>query len=440
MSEARTAEPVQQRRSVFARTSALLGSDIVANAMSLYGSTIVTSFLGFAYWWLAARLLPVESVGAASAAIAAMSFIATFSMLGFNTLVLAELPRLHPSDRRHFLASTTGGAIVASLVAGGVVGQVLAHTSAVLAPLLGTVVGTSVFAFAVAATTAAAIVDDAAVGLLRARWQLRRNTAFALGKLALVPAAAIGTLALHGFGLLTGWALAAAVTVGVLYYRLAPRVRGTDRTARPRMASTLWRYRSTALGHHWLNVAVQAPRLILPVVAAVVLGPLETAAFYVASLLINFISTIPWHLSTVLFAIGVGDTERLRRETRLTMRISAALALVSAPLVWLTSRFDLGVFHGSYTVAAAAMAVLGLTTFPSAVKSHYVAISRVQGRLARAALLASVGAALEIGLATVGGLTHGLIGIAVAQLLAQAVQAAFFAPSVWRVVRTAAPR
>jgi Na+-driven multidrug efflux pump len=256
-----------------------------------------------------------------------------------------------------------------------------------------------------------------------------------VGKLLLVPVAAIAALQLHGLGLLTGWTLAAGVTVAALFWRLVPHHGTARRSDGRRWLTTLWSYRSTALGHHWLNLAVQAPRLVLPVVTAVVLGPLETAAFYVASLLVTFISTVPWHLSTVLFAVGLGDTERLRREVRLTMGISTALAVVSAPAIWLASRFSLSLFHSSYTVAAAAMAVLGLTVFPSAVKGHFVAISRVEGHLGRAALLASAGALLEIGLAAAGGITHGLVGIAVAQLIAQAAQAVVFAPTVWRVLR-----
>lgn len=413
-----------------------LRSQLVLNALSLYGSTIVTSFLGFAYWWLAARLVPVESVGAASAAVAAMAFVSTFSMLGFNTLVLAELPRLDESERRHFLTSATAGAGTASLVAGVVVAQVLAHTSPVLAPLLGTTYGTIVFALGVAMTTCGAVVDDAAVGLLRANWQLRRNAVFAVAKLVLVPLAAVRLLQLHGLTLVAGWTLAGLVTVMLLFVRLTPRPVDVDVVPeRRRVIRTLWSYRSSALGHHWLNVAVLAPRLVLPVVTATALGPLDTAAFYVATLIIGFITTIPWHLSTVLFAIGLGETERLRKETRTTLRISGMLAVVAAPAIWLTSRFDLSLFNPSYTVAAGAMSLLALTTFPSAVKGHFVAIERVHGRLGRAAALATVGAVLEVGLAAVAVGRWGLVGIAGAQLAAQIVQALLFGPTVWRVVR-----
>ena len=51
-------------------------SAIVENAASLVGTTIVTSGLGFVYWWLAARQFRPEAVGLAVAAIAPMTLLA----------------------------------------------------------------------------------------------------------------------------------------------------------------------------------------------------------------------------------------------------------------------------------------------------------------------------------------------------------------------------
>src|SRR5438270_13344190 len=70
-------------------------SVILLNAGSLIGTTAVTSALGFAYWWLAARQFSPEAVGLASAAISAMTLLGTFGMLGLGTLLVAELPHQH---------------------------------------------------------------------------------------------------------------------------------------------------------------------------------------------------------------------------------------------------------------------------------------------------------------------------------------------------------
>ena len=66
---------------------------MLLNAGSLIGTFAVTASLGFAYWWLAAREFPAETVGFSSAAISAMTLLGLFCMLGLGTLLIGELPR-----------------------------------------------------------------------------------------------------------------------------------------------------------------------------------------------------------------------------------------------------------------------------------------------------------------------------------------------------------
>ena len=63
------------------------------NAGSLIGTTAVTSGLGFAFWWLAARMFSTEAVGLASAIISTMTLLGSASILGLGTLLIAELPK-----------------------------------------------------------------------------------------------------------------------------------------------------------------------------------------------------------------------------------------------------------------------------------------------------------------------------------------------------------
>ena len=69
-------------------------ADLLSNSGSLMASSLVTSSLGFVFWWVAARVAPVETVGAASAAVSALTLIGTAGMFGLGTLLIAELPRM----------------------------------------------------------------------------------------------------------------------------------------------------------------------------------------------------------------------------------------------------------------------------------------------------------------------------------------------------------
>lgn len=66
---------------------------ILINAGSLIGTTAVTSGLGFAFWWVAARIFSTEAVGLASATISTMTLLGSFSILGLGTLLMGELPK-----------------------------------------------------------------------------------------------------------------------------------------------------------------------------------------------------------------------------------------------------------------------------------------------------------------------------------------------------------
>jgi Na+-driven multidrug efflux pump len=188
--------------------------------------------------------------------------------------------------------------------------------------------------------------------------------------------------------------------------------------------------------HHWLNISIQAPRLVLPILVTIVVSAEANASFTVAMLVIGIINIIPAHLSTVLFALAPGDEVALHREVRKTMRICLMLAMASAPFFVAFSHFILELFGSSYRSATAAMIILGLTTYPTAVKTHYVAICRVRGKMNQAGTRTLLGACLEVGLAAVGGhIEHGATGVAAGYLAAILVELAIYRPVVFGVLR-----
>ena len=155
--------------------------------------------------------------------------------------------------------------------------------------------------------------------------------------------------------------------------------------------------RHLMLGHHSLNLSVQLPRVLILVIVAIIVGPAANAAFTAAVLVVGFVNVIPVHLTTALFALAPGDEEALHREVLRTMQICLVVALVSAPFFIVFSHFILGLFGKDYQSATAAMVILGFTTYPVAIKAHFVSIARVRGRIQQAAYLTMIGACFEVG-------------------------------------------
>src|SRR5450755_3977226 len=87
--------------------------DVLGPSASLVGTTVVTSALGFAYWWAAARMAPIHEVGAATA----VTLLGTIGMFGFGTMLIAEAGRCR---------DVMGSLVATSLLAATVLAVVMA--------------------------------------------------------------------------------------------------------------------------------------------------------------------------------------------------------------------------------------------------------------------------------------------------------------------------
>ena len=410
-----------------------LEGPIVRNAASLYGATIVTSLLGFVYWFVAARLVPAQAVGIASALQSAAMFLGYFCVIGLNTLVISELSADKENARSLILTAVASVGIV-SLVLSAVVGIGLQSLSSAIREGVHGPVGLLVFTLLGTLTTVLLVLDDSCIGLLRGDLQLKRNSVFAVSKLALLPVLIWAWASPSGLELVVAWLAGLAISSITLGLQLRKLTRGQSSRLEFRR---LLAKRHLMVGHHWLNLSIQAPRLILPVLVVLIIGPRANAAFTAAFLVVSFVNVIPSQLSTVLFALAPGDEAALRHQVRKTMRICRLLSIVSAIFFFIFAEDILRVFGHDYVQATSALIIIGLTTYPQSLKAHYVAIARVRGRMQQAAFRTTVGACLEVGVAAAGAHVYGLTGLAVGYLVATLAETVLFSPTVFGVLRAA---
>ena len=409
-----------------------LEGPLIKNAAHLYGSTVITSFLGFFYWFIAADLVTAKAVGIASAVQSAAQFISVFCVFGLSTFIISELAEDRRAPRSLVLTAVVGVTAATCIITLCVAAALHFSSSAISEGVAG-VIGTVLFVVLSVLSTDVLVMDDACIGLLRGDLQLRRNAVFAVSKLALLPILITIWASRSGVELVAAWTIGLAISTLVLFYELARLTKGQSSRLD---FGYIFRRRRLMFRHHWLNLSIQSPRLIFPVLVALIVSPQANAAFTAAFLVVGIVQAIPNVLSTVLFALAPGDEEALRIEVRKTMRISAVLSIASAPFFFIFSGLILRLFGPDYGVASIAMGFLGLSTYPYAIKSHYVAIARVRGRMHQAVLWTMSGAILEAALAAVGGYLHGLTGVSVGILVALTVEGLVYSPSVFGVLRT----
>jgi O-antigen/teichoic acid export membrane protein len=402
--------------------------DLLDNAGSLIAATGVSAGLGFVYWAYAARLFNEQAVGYASAAISAMTLFGTIGMFGLGTVLIGELPR-----RRN-----AGGLVSAALIVAGIGSLTLGLGFAIVAPHISShliEIGESpgrvlFFAAGVALTALSLVLDQATIGILRGGIQLARNATFAIAKLFVLSGA---TYIFHdavGMGITFAWVAALLLSLILVAIRL--RMTRTTLLLKPDW-QLLRRLGKTALAHNWLNLAIAAPILAMPVLVTVVVSASANAAFYMAWMLASFLYLIPTNLSTVLFAIAAADPEVIAAKLRFSLRLSFAIGIVGMTVLIVTSHFVLGIFGPSYTRTGTwPLWLLIIGYIPMIPRTHYVAVCRAQNKIPRAAVILTSSAALELTGAVVGGKLDGLIGLSLALLSARIVIGLITTPSVVR--------
>jgi O-antigen/teichoic acid export membrane protein len=416
-----------------ARAAAEANRSLLSNAASMVGTAVVTSLLGAAFWWVATHEFSKDSVGVASAAMSAMTLLGFMATVGLGTLLMGELPRLEKGHRSVINAALlTSGSIGATLGVAFVVIAPLASSN--FDPLRETWVAALVFVIGVALTALAFVLDQALIGLLRGGLQLNRNVVFSVVKLAaLIPVAALiadaGPQWIYGT-----WTVGIAISLVVLvrFYRsregdpLGPDFR------------LLREMRVHAVTHHAVNLALRTPELALPIVVVTFLTASANASFYIAYMITSFMFFVPLSLSTVLFAVGSGESKRLADRFKLTVYVSLGFGVVSNLALLGLGTPLLEIFGASYaSEAKGTLHILALDIFPSTVMTHYVALRRIERRLATALPVIWGGALLQVGGGLLGAvLGDGLSAVAIGWVAGATIEAIVMGPEVLRALRS----
>jgi O-antigen/teichoic acid export membrane protein len=408
--------------------------DLLSNSGALMATSVLTSLLGFVYWWVADRSFSAEAVGAASAAISAMTLVGTLGMFGMGTLLISELPK--SKDGQWSLISTCVMVAAAASTVGGAIYVGLALFVPGLRSSLGSPVGIALLILAMALNGAMLVFDEGLVGLLLGHLQLVRNAYFAVGKLIVIGIVAVLPVAVTGSDILGTWVAGILLSMPLLWLSLRSRGMGS---IRPRLAALRGLGRH-AIDHNLLNVALFLPRTSLPLVVTSVVSTRANAAFYTAWMVMGFLAMIPGSIATTLFAVASGDVAGLRARVRIGLAIALGVGVPVSTGIAILARPIMSVFGHEYAASASgALSVLALTYVVGVVRQFYVAISRVRRRARQASVYAVLIGFMELGAAWVGGSHDGLSGLVAWLAGAFVVEGVFMAPAVIRVALARVP-
>jgi O-antigen/teichoic acid export membrane protein len=408
---------------------------MLVNAGSLIGTSAVSTFLGFVYWWLAARQFPPETVGLSSAAISAMMLLGNACMLGLGTLLIGELPRQPGKE-----ASLISTALIVVGGVGGCAGIVFAliapFLSANFQPLGANLGDIAIFTLGVSLTAITMVFDQAMIGLLRGELQLWRNTLFAGAKLAGLFAAALWLSHAVGLTIYATWAAGNIVSLAALAGFAVLKGKWSGRIQSPQWG-LLRKLGRAALEHHLLNLTLQAPNLILPLLVTIMLSTIANAWFAVSYMLASFGILACYALTNVLYATNSARPSTLARKARLTLGLATVTSVLANCVLFFGAQQILSLFGHNYAEQATwSLRILGLGAFPLIIKDHYVAVCRIQGRIVNAVLPIAAGVFLESCTAALGGHIGGLPGLSLGWAIGVCIEALFMFRTVYKAIRS----
>ena len=290
--------------------------DLLRNAGSLAATTGMTSLFGFVFTIVAARMFTTNEVGWGNTAINEMQLFGTIGMFGLGTMLIGELPK-RERDRGGLFAASVSTSLIGSALLGlifaAIVGMYFSDArhlpgiGGTLGQLLLFVIGTSL-------TGATLVFDEGTIGMLRGGVQLWRNMAMSGIKLAALPLAAVLLHDKFGVGLSLAYVIG---IVGSMIPAIIMLRRGGSRIFQRPDWQSLRRLLPVAVNHNWLNLAMATPSRIIPIIVTVVVGPTDSAVFYVAWMISSLLFMVPVHLGTVLFALASASPEHRRGEAPL---------------------------------------------------------------------------------------------------------------------------
>lgn len=401
---------------------------LINNSGALVGTALVNSGLGFAYWWLAAQYFEESVVGIASAVVSAMIFLGSVAMLGLGTLLVGELGK-RKGNESSLISTGIISVSVASVLASLIFTVVITLFSQDFDVLNSSPVHLLLFVAGVSLTALTLMLDQAFIGLLQGDIQLWRNILASVLKVVFLGIIVLTIVDANGMWVFSAWVLSMAVSMFI-------PIRFLMRKFKLRLAfqwSLLQELGRSAMSHHWLNLALDAPIRAMPVIVTVMLSAEVNASFYIAWMIAGLLFFPVQSITLVLFAVGSQDADALATKIRSTLRLSLIIAVVGYIAVWVASEWILGIFGESYAQTASnALRIVSFAVFPLIIKDHFVAIHRIHSRARYSAIVISIGGTIEIILATLGSSIGGLDMLSAGWVLAIILEAIYMTKSVFK--------
>jgi O-antigen/teichoic acid export membrane protein len=409
---------------------------LLRGAYSLIANTAVTSALGMVFWVAAARLYPSVTVGRDTVLIAVMVELSTVCQLNLANGIVRFLPDFGQGSAK-VLAVVYGIVVLVGIAVGSAFVIAAPEVSHELAYLGDQTVLAPLFVAALALWGLFALQDAALMATRRAPWIPVENGLFCIAKIVALPALLVMGAA---NGVFLAWALPMAlllVPVNLLVFTRAiplhlaqgKHVSSISRLGRRRVLRFL--------GQDYLaSLFTQATVTVLPLLVITILGARQSAYFAMPFTIAMAFDTFAYSACGSLVVEATLESNRLRALTRLFARRVAAWLIPAAALLAVGAPLVMAPFGAAYAEhGAGVLRLLLCASLFRVVIALFSAVARAQGRGLRLASIEFALLILVVGPAVVLARAHGIDGVGIAWLAANATICVAVLPALSRLLR-----
>ena len=380
---------------------------VLRNSAAISVGTVSSAVLGFAYWWVAARWFAPEAMGRASALLSLMGLIGLIGDAGLGTLMTGEASQ---ARREGLISAAALVALCLSLSVGCIVLELLRLDSKPGHGMTSSGISGLLLVAGCGLTGLCFVVDQAFVGMLMSTVRMLRQVFFSTGKLALLPAIAVWSSS--EAAILFTWVSAGIVSLGACELLLR-RYKKRSLLHLPDF-SALRRLRRKAAHHYLLDLAIQAPGMIMPYMVATLLTPATNAAFTVMWMIVSMASVIPASLATVLFPSITSEPARHQERMLISIILSTGFSLAMGIIINLFSHDILRTINTTYAdIGGHSLRWLGFGLVGATLKFHLCTEARLRNSMYSASFWFFGGAIFELGCCISGARLGGLAGLSV---------------------------
>jgi O-antigen/teichoic acid export membrane protein len=355
------------------RALALIKDPALRGALALMLSAVAAGGLGFVFWALTAHHQNASAVGAVSAEVSSITFLAIVGSLNLTSIFARFLPVAGWHARRLILISY-GGVALAGLLAA----VIFLLTPMATGLVLGGGLGRLAFAVCVVLNSIFNIQDGGLVGFGRFSWVPVENVLVASARLGLLPLAAMFLSA--PIGVLWSWALPMAVAVLLVNVLIVGPLAGRQSKQRPSLPAFGELGRLVAIDS--VTTAVYAAvTAFLPALVTHRLGASQGGYFYVPWIITTMVGLLLTSISISMMREAIANPEKADFTIRRSMGLALLVVIVVMTACLFLSRLILAPLGPSFAVHGAPLLHwVGLSVPATAVIVLFWAVCLVRRR------------------------------------------------------------